>query len=64
VIEILSLVGLLDLYKARRRRWMRDIANANARTQDFIIHEFARLPIEHHELVKALRSLRGDEAEK
>jgi len=48
-------VGLLDVYEARRRRWMRDIANANPKTQDFMIHEFARLPIEHHEQVRVFK---------
>jgi hypothetical protein len=29
--------------------------NANARAQDFMIHEFARLLIEHHEIVKIFK---------
>jgi hypothetical protein len=48
-------VGLLDVYEARRRRWMRDIANANPKTQDFMIDEFARLPIEHHEIERIFK---------
>jgi hypothetical protein len=47
-------VSLLDVYEARRR-WMRDIANANSKTRDFMIDEFARLPIEYHERVKIFK---------
>jgi hypothetical protein len=58
-------VGLLDVYEARRRRWMREISDANPKTQDFLIDEFARLSIEHHELARVLKNhRRGDEAEK
>jgi len=48
-------VGLLDVYEARRWRWMREIANSNPKTPDFMIGEFARLSIEHHELVRVFK---------
>jgi hypothetical protein len=58
-------VGLLDVYEARRRRWMREISDANSKTQNFLIDEFARLSIEHHELARVFKNhRRGDEAEK
>ena len=48
-------VGLLDVYEARRRRWMRDIANANPKTQDFMVDEYMRFPVEHDELVRIFK---------
>ena len=48
-------VGLLDVYEARRRRWMRDIANANPKTQDFMVDEFMRLPVEHDKILRIFK---------
>jgi len=65
MIENSFAVGLLHVYEARRRRWMREISDANSKTQDFPIDEFARFSIEHHELARVFKNhRRGDEAEK
>jgi len=51
---------LLVVQNERRRIWVKEIANANANTQSYLIEQMLKFPLDLESSLKALRKLDDD----